>query len=317
MRLTPRQRASWLAHVFKAATQRHHRELRPLVAPHIPIDAVVVDIGAHAGQFAKLFAAMAPLGHIFAFEPSAYARSVMAPALRFGRIGNVTVIPMGLSDATGELTLHTPIKRGRSLGFGIAHLGAGAGPTFDQTVALTTLDAFAAERDLARLDFVKADIEGWELRALKGGETTLRRFSPALYLEVDAACLARAGDTPADLFAWLAALGYRGFTTPEVHAAPVYAGAGDYLFVMGEGTDPAPAIAQHVGARGRGANRRILTNRLDRLYLRLVAIWGSQCPTSLKIPRRSNPRRRSPSCSPTAAVKRFACPRRFASRETR
>ena len=231
MRLTARQRASWLAHVFKAVVQRHHRELRTLFAPHIPTDAVIVNIGAHAGQFSKLLAAMAPVGHVFAFEPSAYARSVMGPALRFNRVGNVTVIPMGLSEGSGELTLHTPIKRRRSLGFGLAHLGAGAGPAFDQAVALTTLDAFAAERGLARLDFVKADIEGWELRALKGGEATLRRFSPALYLEIDAACLARAGDTPADLFAWLAALGYRGFTTPEVRAAPAYVGPGDYLFL--------------------------------------------------------------------------------------
>ncbi len=231
MRLTPRQRAPWLAHVCKAATQRHHRELRPLFAPHIPAGAVVVDIGAHAGQFARLFAAMAPRGHVFAFEPSAYARSVMGPALRFNRIGNVTVVPMGLSDAVGELTLHTPIKRGRSLGFGLAHLGAGAGPALDQTIPLTTLDTFAEREGLARLDFIKADVEGWELRSLKGGETTLRRFSPALYLEIDAACLARAGDAPADLFGWLAALGYQGLTTPGLEPAAAYQGPGDYLFV--------------------------------------------------------------------------------------
>jgi FkbM family methyltransferase len=229
--LTARQRASWLAHLFKAATQRHHGELRALFAPFIPSDAVILDIGAHAGQFSKLFASMAPMGRVWAFEPSAYARSVMAPALRFNAIGNVTLIPMGLSDRPGELTLHTPIKRKQSLGFGIAHLGSNTGRTFDQKVVLTTLDAFAGERGLARLDFIKADVEGWELRALTGGEATLRRFSPALYLEVDAACLARAGDTPEGLFAWLADLGYRGFTTPDGRAAPDYGGPGDYLFL--------------------------------------------------------------------------------------
>ena len=200
--LTARQRASWLAHLFKAATSGTTR-FRALFARTSRRDAVIVDIGAHAGQFSKLFAAMAPRGRVWAFEPSAYARSVMAPALRFNAIGNVTLIPMGLSDRPGELTLHTPIKRRQSLGFGIAHLGANAGPAFDQAIALTTLDAFAAEHGFERLDFIKADIEGWELRALKGGEATLRRFSPALYLEVDAACLARAGDTPEALFAWL------------------------------------------------------------------------------------------------------------------
>ena len=232
MRLTLRQRASWLAHVFKSATQQHHRELRPLFAPFIPADATVIDIGAHGGQFSKLFAAMAPRGQVHAFEPSAYARSVMVPALRFNGLGNVTLIPMGLSDQPGELILHTPIKRRGGLGYGTAHLGGEASGGVDQTVTLTTLDAFAGE--LPRLDFIKADIEGWELRALKGGEATLRRFRPVLYLEVDEACLARAGDTPADLFDWLAALGYRGFTTPELNAAPGYAGAGDYLFTPAE-----------------------------------------------------------------------------------
>ena len=236
MRLTLRQRASWLAHLFKAVSQQHHTELRAIFAPHIARDAVVIDVGAQAGQFAKLFARMAPKGRVYAFEPSAYARSVMAPALRLNAIRNVTVAPVGLAEAPGYLTLRTPLKRRGGVGFGLAHLGAGDGgaSTIDQTVTLTTLDAFVGDRGLDRLDFIKADIEGWELRALKGGERTLRRFKPTLYLEVDAACLARAGDTPGDLFDWLANLGYRGFTTPGLRAAPTYAGAGDYLFVAAE-----------------------------------------------------------------------------------
>jgi FkbM family methyltransferase len=236
MHLTPRQRASWIAHLFKSATQQHHRRLRGLFAPHVPRDAVVVDIGAHAGQFSKLFAALAPRGRIYAFEPSAYARSIMSPALKLNHIGNVTLIPMGLSDAPATRTLHTPLKRSSALGYGIAHLGDGEtrGPTLDQAVGLTTLDVFVEREGLARLDLVKADIEGWEMRALVGGERTLRRFRPALYLEVDEACLARAGDTPAALFDWLANLGYRAFTTPDRLPAARWVGGGDYLFINAE-----------------------------------------------------------------------------------
>jgi FkbM family methyltransferase len=230
--LTLRQRASWLAHLFKASTQQHHEELRPLLASHIPVDAVVVDIGAHAGQFTKLFARMAPKGHVYAFEPSAYARSILGPAVRFNRLRNVTIVPLGLSDAPAKSVLHTPLKRRASLGFGIAHLGATAAGqrAMDQTVCLMTLDDFVEERRVERLDFVKADIEGWELRALEGGSATLRRFRPALLLEVDARFLARAGDTPQALFAWLGELGYAGVTVPGLAPAPSFAGVGDYLF---------------------------------------------------------------------------------------
>lgn len=231
--LTPRQRASWLAHLFKASTQQHHTDLRPLFAPYVPADAVVIDVGAHAGQFSKLFARMAPVGHVYAFEPSVYARSVLAPALRFNRLVNVTIVPLGLSDAPAEGVLHTPLKRRASLGFGIAHLGEKAADerAMDQSVRLTTLDAFVETRGLTRIDFIKADIEGWELRALKGAEASLRRFEPALFLEVDAGFLARAGDTPQALFSWLAALGYDGFSIPRLAPAPSFAGTGDYLFL--------------------------------------------------------------------------------------
>lgn len=191
---------------------------------------MVVDVGAHAGQFSKLFARMAPAGHVYAFEPSAYARSVMAPAIAFNGLRNITLIPRGLGEQAATLVLHTPLKRSRSLGFGVAHLGEEAGPTVDQTIDVTTLDGFARDQALTRLDFLKADIEGWELKALKGGEAALRRFLPTLYLEIDASLLRRAGDTPEALFGWLNALGYRAYTTPALVEVVAYAGAGDYLF---------------------------------------------------------------------------------------
>jgi FkbM family methyltransferase len=236
MRLTTRQRASWLAHLFKASTQQHHSDLRGMFSPHVPLDGVIVDVGAHAGQFSKLFARMAPLGRVYAFEPSAYARSIMVPALRFNRIRNVTLTSAGLSDTAGPLILHTPLKRSSALGYGIAHLGPGGadGATLDQVVSLTTLDTFATQQEFRRLDLIKADIEGWEMRALKGGQHTLTRFRPTLYLEIDGALLARAGDSPDALFGWLGALGYRGFSTPDLRPTPQWAGPGDYLFTTAQ-----------------------------------------------------------------------------------
>jgi FkbM family methyltransferase len=235
MKLTPRQRASWLAHLYKAAVQQHHRELTAMFARHISADAVVVDVGAHAGQFTKLFARLAPRGRVYALEPSAYARSILLRALAFNRLANVTVVAAGLSDRPGAAVLHTPLKRSTALGFGVAHLGAAGGTgDIDQTIELVTLDDLAAREDFGRLDFIKADIEGWELRALKGGEATVRRFRPALYLEVDEALMVRAGDTPQDLFRWLMDLNYAAFTTPGLSPTPAWTGVGDYLFVPTE-----------------------------------------------------------------------------------
>jgi FkbM family methyltransferase len=168
-----RRRAAWVVHVVKAATQQHHLPLEGVFRPHIPLDAVVFDIGAHAGQFSKLFARMSPRGQVFAFEPSAYARSVMANAIGWNRLSNIEIVPLGLSDAEGTAALVTPVKRSGALGFGLAHLGVPPtdGHAVGQTTSLTTLDGFVRSRALARLDFIKADVEGWEAHSCAARRT--------------------------------------------------------------------------------------------------------------------------------------------------
>jgi hypothetical protein len=116
------------------------------------------------------------------------------------------VLPMALGAVTGLDTLTLPLKGRGSFGFGLAHLGAAEDrwhKVAQELVALTTLDAVVAALGLDRVDFIKADIEGWELRLLHGSADTLRRFRPRLMLELTASHLARAGDRLDDAFAFL------------------------------------------------------------------------------------------------------------------
>lgn len=231
-RLSP----GYAAHLWKALTQQHHRELLRLFRRLIPADGVVIDVGAHAGQFAKLFARCAKGGQVYAIEPSAYARSILSTVVRLHRLGNITVLPLALGAETRESLLSTPIKTSGSHGFGLAHLGRPDDRwqrVATETVAETTLDALAAELRLDRLDFIKADIEGNEMRMLVGARDTIARFRPHLLVELNDAHLARAGDTMADAFALMAELGYRALSLgPDGDLAPAAAGgAGDFWFI--------------------------------------------------------------------------------------
>jgi FkbM family methyltransferase len=226
--LSFRARVTWLAHLYKACARQHHRELIPLLRPWIPADAVVLDVGAHAGQFAKLFARLAPRGRVLAVEPGGYALSILRPALRVNRLRHVEVHGVGLGAAPGELTLTMPVKRSGSMGFGLSHFGSGPGVT--QRVPVTTIDRLLA--GTGRLDFLKADIEGWELQMLRGAAATLDRLRPVLWLEVVDAHLARAGDSAAALFDFLAAHGYRAHQ-PDGRPRPGLAD-GDILFLPAE-----------------------------------------------------------------------------------
>jgi FkbM family methyltransferase len=129
-------------------------------------------------------------------------------------LGNVAVLPMALGALCGLETLTLPVKGRGSLGFGLAHLGAPGArwrKVSQELVALATLDAVVTACGLDRVDFIKADIEGWELRLLHGSADTLRRFRPCLMLELAGDHLARAGDRLDDAFAFLEKLDYAAF----------------------------------------------------------------------------------------------------------
>ena len=51
-----------------------------------------------------------------------------------------------------------------------------------EKVQVTTIDAYAREKNLPHVDFIKMDVEGAELDILKGAATTIARFKPILAL---------------------------------------------------------------------------------------------------------------------------------------
>ncbi|HTV46723.1 MAG TPA: FkbM family methyltransferase [Stellaceae bacterium] len=224
------------AHLFKAVTQQHHRPLAPTLARLVPAAGVVLDVGAHAGQFTKLFAGIASAGRVYAFEPGSYARSVLRAVVWLHRLDNVEILPLALGAAAGLARLNLPIKDSGSYGFGLSHLGSPADRwhrVAAELVALTTIDAVVATLGLGRVDFIKADIEGWELSLLRGAEGTLRRFRPGLLIELSQAHLDRAGDRLGDAFGFLEGLGYAAFKlAPGGALVPVTAPHdGDFWFI--------------------------------------------------------------------------------------
>ena len=52
----------------------------------------------------------------------------------------------------------------------------------DEEFVITTIDDFVKGNNLSRVDFIKADIEGFERHMLAGAQETLARFSPKLEL---------------------------------------------------------------------------------------------------------------------------------------
>jgi FkbM family methyltransferase len=77
--------------------------------------------------------------------------------------------------------LHHPLwdTPGVPIAFGVSGPGAKVGEG-DQVIETRTIDELVARGHVDRVDFIKLDIEGSELPALRGARETLRQFKPRL-----------------------------------------------------------------------------------------------------------------------------------------
>ncbi len=145
---------------------------------------IVFDPGANMGYFAaKCLEMIRPGGKVYSFEPSNTCLDRLRANNDLSSIENWELLPMALTDRTGEMTFYdTP----RVITRGYACLENVSAPAdrMPHKVHVTTIDDFCKERAIAKVDFLKLDIEGSELPALRGATRMIAaRALPAILVE--------------------------------------------------------------------------------------------------------------------------------------
>lgn len=166
--------------------------IKELLCPMIPVGGVVVDGGAFIGDHTVAFADRVGIeGHVWAFEPEPDAFD----CLIFNTQGRqqITLLPAALGASRSFVKL-ARWERNGSATYVV--------PSEDG-IDVVPLDAFVFER----LDFMKLDLEGFELQALRGAAQTIARHHPVMVIE-SGIQLKRYGDSHDDLVEWLNARGY-------------------------------------------------------------------------------------------------------------
>jgi FkbM family methyltransferase len=134
---------------------------------------ILIDGGGCLGDSAAVFSnAVGPQGRVFSFDPIAdHIEMINFNASQF-QFNNVTAIASGLSNYINN---SEPLRIG---GFNPAFRA-----NFD-ALPMTTIDTFFSSSKLEKVDFIKLDVEGSEINALKGAQRTISICMPKLAISI-------------------------------------------------------------------------------------------------------------------------------------
>src|SRR5262249_12159338 len=143
-----------------------------------------------------------PNGHVYAFEPAAYALGKLRANLALNPWAhNVTVTPSLVSNHEKQ----TPNRSLKS-----SWPVEGAQIARDSVIGEPiTIDDFASAHCINSLSLLKIDVDGYDYKVLQGATQTLSRLRPFVLIELTDETLQQQGDSVAGIHELLAGLGYR------------------------------------------------------------------------------------------------------------
>lgn len=192
-----------------------------------------IDIGANLGYYTRTLSRLTgPEGTVCAVEPMPPVLAVLRRNTR--RCRNVEILPYALG--TEQKTIRMANDSAREAGYlgtgrnFVNDAGAPAGVEFTAPMRRGS-DLFGR---LTRLDFVKCDIEGYELHVMREMLPLLKRLRPTVLIETG-------GANRQQIVALFTSLGYAGFTLDRGREVPLTPRSSkDIIFRPSTETTPSP-----------------------------------------------------------------------------
>ena len=191
--------AAKLLYIFRDDYEPDLAVLQKFLVP----GGVMVDVGANYGIFSLNAARLVgPTGKVLAFEPAQNNFSTFKKNLALNNVSQVRALRMALAEKPGRLRLyHDPDPTRNSL-------APGSNAQDFEEVEVNTLDAVLKANGVAKVDFIKIDVEGADELVCRGALETLRSCLPPVFFENNSSAALRMGLKANGTSAVLAQLGY-------------------------------------------------------------------------------------------------------------
>lgn len=135
---------------------------------------IFFDVGANIGKYTTMLKESFPNAMIYCFEPAVETFRILKDNI--GEKENIVLNNIAISDTAGKGKLYYDKETS-----GLASLYKRQLDYFNmefsksEEVSIETLDTYCKKNNIDHIDFLKLDIEGNELRALRGGERLLKK----------------------------------------------------------------------------------------------------------------------------------------------
>ncbi|WP_419868448.1 FkbM family methyltransferase [Chryseobacterium sp. CT-SW4] len=154
------------------------------IKEYLSPDAVIFDIGANVGTFLYQFEDKLNPKNIYGFEPN---KKLFTRLKRL--FPSMRIFSSALSDEKTTAEFKVPIINGKKVAsrgtLNTSYKEKGEEKSYTEKVEVISLDEWIMEENLKRLDFIKIDVEGNEMKTLRGAQKTIRKFYPTLMVEME------------------------------------------------------------------------------------------------------------------------------------
>lgn len=142
---------------------------------YIPPDAVILDIGANIGNHSLYWAGICKANKIYAFEPLPQIYSILQRNIEINDFNNIiTPYNIGLGNTHSVGRINTVVKN---------NIGGTSIIESERYGGLQIERLDDINLPLEKLDFIKIDVEGFEIKTLEGAVQTIQRFHPPVFVE--------------------------------------------------------------------------------------------------------------------------------------
>jgi FkbM family methyltransferase len=135
-----------------------------------------IDVGASNGVLTlRMAKSVGETGSVIAFEPSVFRFKQLEKNIGINNFKNITIENRGLYEDTRYENITDT---------GFARIDKKHFLPQQYITHFISLDAYVQEKGIKKIDFIKIDTDGFELKIIQGAEKTLKRDKPILLIEM-------------------------------------------------------------------------------------------------------------------------------------